>query len=155
MSFRVGQCQHYLFELFDFISNYLSFLEGSINLLHKHVGYYNRKIVSVVVLFRVFANETQLLDHFPLVRIDIVEYLECFSDLMVFWLEKFDEVIDSCHRIMSKKLLFTILYKFSQTFFSFYLISLSLEPLKEDSICLKFCDLFALFTCIFQAIKVI
>lgn len=129
MSFRVGQCQHYLFEFFHFISNYPSFLESSINLLHKHVGYYNWKIVSVVALFWVFANETQLLDHFSLVRIDIVEYLECFSDLMIFWLEKFDEVVDSCHRIMSKQLLFTILYKFSQAFFSFCLISLSLEPL--------------------------
>lgn len=130
MSLRSSQDLDHLFELFHLVSNYPSFLQSRINFLHKHVGYHNRKVVSVVVLFGVLSDEDQLFDHLltPMVFVDIVKDVECFNNVIVLWLEKLNKVIDCCHRIMSEQFLFAIFYKLSQAFLSLCFITFSLEP---------------------------
>ena len=87
----------------------------------------------------------------------IIEFLEALNDFGVFWFKSFNKVIKSCHRVMSKYLIFTVINESLNTFLLLFFFANLSEPLIKERVCFKLSDQFLLLlVCInIQNIKVI
>lgn len=146
----------YLFELSDFADDIFVFLFW-VDLLHENVNNNDRKVILEVIFLWIFSNSNKLFNNIALMFIFIIEFLEALNDFGVFWFKSFNKVIKSCHRVMSKYLIFTVINESLNTFLLLFFFANLSEPLIKERVCFKLSDQFLLLlVCInIQNIKVI
>lgn len=146
----------YLFELSDFADDIFVFLFW-VDLLHENVNNNDRKVILEVIFLWIFSNSNKLFNNIALMFICIIEFLEALNDFGVFWFKSFNKVIKSCHRVMSKYLIFTVINESLNTFLLLFFFANLSEPLIKERVCFKLSDQFLLLlVCInIQNIKVI
>jgi hypothetical protein len=76
--------------------------------LHEDVDDDDGKVILEIIFLRILADSHQFFDDVAFILVFVVELLEAFEDLAIFWFKSLYKVIQSGYRVMGKDLVLAI-----------------------------------------------
>jgi hypothetical protein len=97
--------------------------------LHEDIDDDDGKVILEVIFLGILADSYQFFDNIAFILVFVVELMEAFEDLAIFWFKSLYKVIQSGYRVMGKDLVLAIFDEGLETFFLLVFLADLLEPL--------------------------